>query len=158
MSIAIPDGEQWMQEAGREAAKALCQRDKCGAVIVSAQGKIIGRGYNAPPGDDTTAVRCQAVYGPSPKPKSDRTCCLHAEWRAIFDAVKNNSDLIPGASLYFIRLNSVGQLSRSGMPYCTVCSRLALDVGLAQFVLWHEQGITAYNCKEYNELSYAFHD
>ena len=46
--------------------------------------------------------------------------------------------------------------SKAGKPYCTVCSRLAIDSGIVEFVLWHESGITAYPTDEYNDLSYDF--
>jgi len=45
---------------------------------------------------------------------------------------------------------------KSGKPYCTVCSRLALDNGIKEFVLWHTDGIKGYDTKEYNKLSYDF--
>jgi hypothetical protein len=146
---------RWMEEAGREAAKATCERAKCGTVIV-ASGEIIGRGYNAPPRDDERHRMCAETNRPSAKPKSDRTCCVHAEWRAIVDALRRRPDEIAGAALYFTRVDDRGQLLRSGRPYCTVCSRLAHDLGLATFLLWHEEGIAAYPTGEYNRLSYEF--
>ena len=33
---------------------------------------------------------------------------------------------------------------------------MALDVGIAEFVLWHEKGVCVYDTKEYNELSFQF--
>jgi hypothetical protein len=31
-----------------------------------------------------------------------------------------------------------------------------LDVGISEFVLWHEQGITIYDTDEYNNLSFWY--
>ena len=90
------------------------------------------------------------------KPKSDCTCCVHAEWRAIMNALAQHGD-ITGASLYFTRVDEQGAIVYSGEPYCTVCSRLALDAGIAHFCLWHEHGIMRYDTHDYNERSYAFH-
>lgn len=148
--------EFYFLEAVREAQKALCLRSKCGSVVVL-NDEIIGRGYNAPPQDDITKRKCGLIYSTTQrKPKSDRTCCVHAEQRAIIDALVNHKDLT-GSRLYFARLDAQGNLQKSGEPYCTVCSRLALDNGVAYFGLWHESGIRMYDTKEYNDLSYAYH-
>jgi deoxycytidylate deaminase len=86
--------------------------------------------------------------------KHDRTCCVHAEWRAIFDALRHSPNELIGSQLYFSRIDESGIIKKSGKPYCTVCSRLALDVGVKEFVLWHEEGVVAYEVGEYNQLSY----
>lgn len=148
--------EDYFREAGKIAEKALCLRDKCGAVIV-AEGKIIGGGYNAPPQDDIVHRKCHLDLVTSSKPKSDRTCCMHAEWRAIIEALPTGK--IVGSTLYFVRVNQEGDLKESsGVPYCTVCSRLALDTGVASFGLWTKEGVKMFPIKEYNEISYQFHN
>lgn len=151
-----PENEaiQWMTQAGKMAAKALCLKAKCGTVIVK-DNKIIGEGYNAPPLDNKENSVCNKEFG-SGKPKYDKTCCLHAEWRAIMDTLKRNSEKLKGSKLYFTRVDENGKIKKSGQPYCTVCSRLALDVGIEKFVLWHEEGICEYPTGEYNQLSYKY--
>ena len=118
---------------------------------------MIGEGYSGPPLDDEANRMCSNEPKFNFKPKSDRTCCVHAEWRAIMDALKRNPDKIKGSALYFTRVDEGGSILKSGKPYCTVCSRLALDAGIATVILWHEDGIKAYDTKEYNKLSYDFH-
>ncbi|MFO0743876.1 MAG: deaminase [Candidatus Paceibacterota bacterium] len=147
--------EDYFKEAAKEAEKALCLKDKCGA-IVSLNNEIIGRGFNGPAVNDIANRKCHLNLINSSKPKSDRTCCIHAEWRAIIDAIKNKKD-ISGSILYFTRVDDQNNILKSGEPYCTVCSRLALDNGVKYFALWHESGIKLYDTKEYNELSYKFH-
>lgn len=142
----------WMREAAKMAKRALCLNARCGAVVVK-DGEMIGRGYNAPPLDTIENRMCDQAIPPG-KPKYDRTCCIHAEWRAIMDALRRNPEKIHGSSLYFTRVDEQGEIKKSGQPYCTVCSRLALDVGIASFVLWHEAGIREYPTDEYNRLSY----
>jgi hypothetical protein len=84
---------------------------------------------------------------------------MHAEWRAIMDALRNYPDNIKGSKLYFTRVNNDGEIKKSGKPFCTVCSRLALDSGVEYFILWHEDGIYEYSTSEYNRLSYEYtHD
>ena len=147
--------EDYFKEAGKVAKQALCLRDRCGAVIVL-DGKIIGKGYNAPPNDNIAERKCHLDLVVSSKPKSDRTCCMHAEWRAIVDALSTGK--IFGSTLYFVRVNEEGDLKHSnGVPYCTVCSRLALDTGIAFFGLWTKEGVKLFDTKEYNDISYAFH-
>lgn len=146
---------RFINEAAKTAKKALCLRSKCGSVIVKA-GKIIGRGYNAPPLDDLKLRMCLKNYDLPQKFKYDRTCCVHAEQRAIFDALKNNSKQLSGSRLYFIRLDEKENIKKSGKPYCTVCSRAALDSGIKEFVLWHIEGICVYKTDEYNRFSYEY--
>lgn len=70
------------------------------------------------------------------------------------DALRTHPDKIAGARLYFIRLDDDGNIQRAGLPYCTICSKMALDVGIAEFVLYHEYGIYAYDIKNYNDISF----
>lgn len=145
---------KWFNEAAQMAVKALCLNAKCGAVIIR-DNEIIGEGYNAPPLDSEENRMCgQEIV--NNKPNYDKTCCVHAEWRAILNALKINPEKIAGAKLYFTRVDENGNIKKSGQPYCTVCSRLALDVGIAKFVLWHEDGICEYDMREYNKLSYSY--
>jgi deoxycytidylate deaminase len=153
---AEQEAVMWMQKATEIAQHALCLKAKCGTVVV-ADGQIIGSGYNAPPDDDITQRACLNEYTSSDKPHFDKTCCMHAEWRAIIDALKNHPDKIVGSKLYFSRSDDDGNIKKSGQPYCTVCSRFALDVGISHFLLWQEEGIAEYPTDEYNTLSYQYH-
>ena len=147
--------EDYFKQAAKAAEKSLCLRDKCGAFVVL-NAKIIGKGYNGPACDNIADRKCNLDLTTSPKPKSDRTCCLHAEWRAIIDAIRKTGD-IDGSTLYFSRVDDNGGILPSGLPYCTVCSRLALDNGIKYFALRHDLGPKLYDTYEYNELSYRFH-
>ncbi len=147
----------YMEEAAEVAQHALCLKARCGTVIVR-DGAVIGSGYNAPPLDDPRNRTCDQAYDKPGKPLYDRTCCIHAEWRAIMDALRNHPGKLPGSQLYFSRVDQDGNIKRAGDPYCTVCSRLALDAGIAEFLLWHETGICSYPTDEYNRLSYDYVD
>jgi deoxycytidylate deaminase len=145
---------EYMNKAAQVAARALCLNAKCGTVIVK-DGEIIGEGYNAPPLDKEENRTCNKELCPG-KPKFDKTCCMHAEWRAITDALKRSPEKLDGSILYFMRVDENGKLQKSGKPYCTVCSRMALDAGIDRFVLWHNEGICEYPTNEYNRLSYEY--
>ncbi len=129
-----------------------CLRSKCGARIVKDK-KIIGEGFNSPP-KNKRLESCLKDNLPE-NFKSDKTCCIHAEQRAISDALKNNPDKLEGSTLYFIRLGLDNNIIPSGKPYCTICSKYALDNGIKNWVLMHEQGIISYNSEEYNEISFG---
>lgn len=149
---------EWMHFVGLAARKSLCLKSKCGALIVAGD-EVIGRGYNAPPLDDLTHRKCHLVAPSRLKPKSDRTCCVHAECRAITAALKTSSRRLEGATMYFTRINESGNVVASGLPYCTLCSRFALDVGITSWVLWHGPdggGFRHYEAGEYNRLSHLY--
>ncbi len=142
--------------AAKEALLATCTRAKCGAIIVS-DGQVIGKGHNSPPLDLESQRRCSYEYDYHKKPKYDKTCCVHAEWNAILDACKRHGEAVTGSTLYFMRVDEDGNFTNADQPFCTVCSRLALQSGVKLFVLWNN-GPVFYKTDEYNRLSYKFHE
>ena len=147
--------EFFIQQAAEIAQKATCERSKCGCVIVK-DGEIIGKGFNSPPQNLESQRRCHCDKEQYHRKVTDKTCCIHAEQRAILDALKFASDKLIGSDLYFIRLDQEGKPAKSGNPYCTICSKMALEVGIKTFHLWHSEGIVAYDTEEYNILSYQY--
>ena len=139
--------------AAEIAEKSTCLRSKCGAVIIKGN-EMIGSGFNSLPLDEhpDRCIKDELLSNF----KSDRTCCMHAEQRAIMEALKANPDKLKGSRLYFIRLDSDGAKKSSGSPYCTICSKMVLDSGVSEFALLHDKGICVYNAKEYNALSFQF--
>ncbi len=137
------------------AKKSSCLRVRCGSIIVK-DNKIIGEGFNSPPGNLESQRRCLISKDTLDKKVTDKTCCIHAEQRAIFNALKNNPEKLNGSRLYFIRLNKEGNMEMAGKPYCTICSKSALDVRIKEFVLFEEKGICVYATEEYNKLSFEY--
>jgi len=72
------------------------------------------------------------------------------------DAIRKNLNKLSGPRLYFIRLDNNATSSRASKPYRTICSKIALNVGISDFTLWQDKGVCAYDTKEYNELSFQF--
>ena len=138
------------------AKDATCSMSKCASIFVK-DNQIIGAGYNSPPGNIESQRRCNYSKDSYHKKITDKTCCIHAEQRAIIDALTRHPDMIKGSRLYFARLKD-GQMARAGKPYCTICSKMALDAGIAEFTLWHNEGIIVYDTKEYNRLSYEYRE
>lgn len=150
------NSKEYINEARIEAEKATCRRAKCGAVIVSDQ-KIIGRGFNSPPGNDETERRCHIKKNQYDIKVTDKTCCIHAEQRAVMDALRHFPDKLNGAKLYFSRFNPDGQQRLVGgkiQLYCTVCTKTMYDVGIAEFILPHQDGICSYSKNEYLDRSF----
>jgi deoxycytidylate deaminase len=145
-----------LERTAQVARQAECLRARCGCVIVDKDGVEIGSGFNGPPGGLVSQRRCERKNELGVGFKSDRTCCTHAEQRAIIDALRRNPARVPGGRLYFCRVDQDGLVKPSGSPYCTICSKAALEVGLAEFVLWHREGICVYPTEEYNDLSYSY--
>ena len=141
-------------EAAAEVAKdATCLRAKCGSVIVK-DSVIIGKGFNSPALDSENQRLCNVEMDTELKPKYDKTCCIHAEWRAVLDACKTNAEKIGGSVLYFMRINEAGEFTDAGEPFCTVCSRLTMESGVAEFALYNDNGADIYSLDEYNLKSY----
>ena len=148
--------EKYFKLAADVAKSATCTRAKCGSIIVSADNIIIGRGYNAPPLNDELQRKCDFKSDINIKPKYDKTCCVHAEWNAIINALRDYPDKIVGSTLYFMRISEDGLFTNAGDPFCTVCSRLALQSGVAWFALWNDKP-QIFSTKDYNQLSYDFY-
>ena len=78
-------------EAVKEALKSTCLRSKCGSVIIK-NGKIIGKGFNSPPKNLESQRKCLQNKKEIDEKVADKTYCVHAEQRAIINALENNSD------------------------------------------------------------------
>lgn len=147
--------EKFIARAAEIALRSHCLRSGCGSIIVSGN-EIIGEGYNSPPLDEKPLF-CIKDGLPN-NFKSDKTCCIHAEQRAIMDALAHHPGKLKGSRLYFIRTNEEKKPIPAGKPYCTMCSKMALDAGIAEFVLWHAEGYAIYPTHEYNQLSFAYRE
>jgi deoxycytidylate deaminase len=138
-----------------QAAESKCTRSKCGSIIVANSPflDIIGYGYNSRPCDIEGVCTKDELPGDF---KSDKTCCIHAEQRAIDDALQRNSYKLLGSILFFVRLDENDAPLISGDPYCTYCSKRALDKGVKWFCLWNGDGWNIYETNYYNQLSFEF--
>jgi len=149
----------YFEKAANQARLATCHRAKCGAIVVAKNGEIIGEGFNCPPLNREDLRLCESDFDLSIKPKYDKTCCIHAEWNAIISALKNFGSKIDGGTLYFMRVDNDGKWTDAGKPFCTVCSRLAVQSGLKNFALWDEINKIPkiYDVIEYNRESYNYY-
>jgi len=149
--------EEFISVAEEQAKLSTCLRAKCGTVIIN-QGKIIGRGFNSPPGNLESQRRCLNNKEDYDKKVTDKTCCIHSEERAVDEALKNYPKELEDSILIFKRVDESGLSLFSDKPYCTICSKRALDKGVAYWILEHKDGIYIYNAEEYNDLSFNYNE
>lgn len=151
----------WARIACDAAMLSLCRVARCGAAIVGRSefiadplfaGSLLSVGFNQPPGG-IAHRRCHQTSPSKRHPKADRTCCVHAEVKAILNVDRSR---LQDSTLYFVRVDAEGNLQPSGRPYCTGCSKLALEVGIGKWVLWHADGPREYAAEEYNDLSHNY--
>ena len=76
------EARDYLNAAAEIAKSATCNRHKCGSVIVN-NGIIIGKGMNSPPANKEDQRRCSTQKESYDKRVTDKTCCMHAEQRAI---------------------------------------------------------------------------
>ncbi len=87
--------------------------------------------------------------------RHDRTCCIHAEQRAIHNALKAGKDLTD-SSIYFVAIDKEGQKTMATDMKCTICSRAVLDARIKEFIFYSPEGIRAYDPAEVDALSYEY--
>jgi deoxycytidylate deaminase len=144
---------KYFDRAREEAKKSLCLRSKCGAVVVK-KDYPIGVGFNSPPQNWKTDY-CLKDSLPNDF-KSNRDCCVHAEERAIINAIERwGFQEVKDSALYFLRLDLNNNPLYAEKPYCTICSKLALDNGISKWFLSHEFGFVEYGTEEYNKISFG---
>lgn len=155
----LRDGQEkevlkWFDEAAKVAKNSTCLRAHCGAVIVK-EGKIIATGFNSPPQNNPEFRTCLNEYEIPSGFRHDRTCCIHAEQRAIQDALKQGGAM-SGSIIYFINIDDSGNKIKAKDLKCTICSRAVLDAGIAEFALYCEDGVRIYTTDEFDRLSYQY--
>lgn len=147
------EARKYFEEAGKIAESSLCLRAQCGSVIVK-DGRVVGTGFNSPPQNDPNLRTCLNEYDIPANFRHDRTCCIHAEQRAIVDARARNEE-IKGSAIYFTRIEEDKKRAPSHRLCCTICSRAVLDAGIAEFLLeWEDGSIRSWPTDEFDKLSF----
>lgn len=153
----LEEARAFILESAKIAVRSTCNRSRCGSVIVK-DGDIIWEWFNSPPLSLESQRRCQCEKDIYDKKITDKTCCVHAEQRAIMDALVRNPMKIIWSRLYFTRIDDESNPKISWEPYCTICSKMSLDSWIREFVLNKEEWIVVYETEEYNDLSYQYKD
>ena len=129
---------------------AKCLKSKRGVVLVKNE-KMISEGWNAPPEGEQECASC--LRDSIDKKVNTEPCrAVHAEARAILNAYKNSHYDLTGSRMYHIKVKN-DEINLSGNPSCTICSKLVLEAGISEFVLWQKEGVCIYDTREFNKLS-----
>ena len=147
----LEEGMAFINEAVKVAHNSPCTKSHRGCVLVK-NGKIIATGYSGAPHDKICrpCIREDIVDNS----KTELCYAIHAEQRAILNALKDNQDL-SGSRLYHIKVKNGVVLPTDDIS-CTLCSRFILETGIAEMALLHHDGLTVYDAEEYNNLSFAY--
>lgn len=142
---------RYMGLAAKVALNSSCKKSQRGAVIIK-DGVKVGEGYNKP----TIPTRCCLRVHIHDNSKTELCSAVHAEQLAI---ITTPSHLMHGATMYHAKVKG-GVEVPAGPPSCTQCSKLVLESGIAEFVLWQKfpEGprYVIYNIEEFNRLSFDY--
>jgi dCMP deaminase len=144
----IEEIEGYMKLAAREAEKSMCKKSKRGVVIV-ANGRVIGAGYNKP----TIEFLCCLRGDIKNNGQVELCTAIHAEQMAIIRT--REKELLRDSRIYHIKVKN-GEMRTCEKPSCTVCSRIVLESGIPQIVLYHDEGYVIYGAREFNKLSFDY--
>lgn len=148
------DALQWFEKTAEVASRSLCKRALCGSIIVK-DGDLISEGFNGPPQDKPEFRTCLDEYQIPAGFRHDKTCCIHAEQRAIQNALKNDKN-VNGSRIYFVAIDKDGNKIQATDMKCTICSRAVLDAGIFEFAFYSGEGVRVYPPEEVNQLSYEY--
>jgi deoxycytidylate deaminase len=154
LETGTEDAMKWLDRCAEAAKKSNCERARCGSVIVK-EGELLSEGFNSPPRNDAALRTCLNEYEIPAGFRHDRTCCIHAEQRAIQNALKEGRDP-KGGSIYFAAIDEKGDKIMATDMKCTICSRAVLDAGIKEFIFYSAEGIRVYDPAEVDRLSYEF--
>jgi deoxycytidylate deaminase len=144
----------WLERTAEAASRSLCHRALCGSVIVK-DGELLAEGFNSPPQNKDLYRTCLKEYDIPAGFRHDRTCCIHAEQRAIENAMRAGKDVV-GSRIYFVAIDREGNKIMATDMKCTICSRAVLDAGIAEFAFYTAEGVRVYEPAEVDALSYEY--
>jgi deoxycytidylate deaminase len=81
-------------------------------------------------------------------------CRTHAEQRAITLARDGDGwRRLPGAKLIYVRLEADDSVRLAEPHFCARCSRLALSLGVAEWIFALSEGLVGYSSPEYDQIA-----
>jgi len=99
------------------------------------------------PGED----HCYCKFGES---GHHDMCRTHAEQRAITLAREGDGwRMLPGSKLIYVRLEADDSVRLEKPHFCPRCSRLALSLGVAEWIFALSEGLVRYSCADYDTIS-----
>jgi deoxycytidylate deaminase len=137
-----------MVERAAELARDSHARTRHAAVLVK-DGSLLAWGTNGVPFPGEDHCHCKvAEFG------NHDQCRTHAEQRAI--TLARNGDgwrMLPGSKLIYVRLQPDDSVRLEEPHFCPRCSRLALSLGVAEWIFAVSEGLVGYSSADYDAIA-----
>ncbi len=139
--------EQMVARAA-ELARDSHAQTRYAAVLVKDESLLAWGTNGVPfPGED----HCYCKFGESAD--HDR-CRTHAEQRAITLARDGDGwRKLQGAKLIYVRLEADDSVRLDEPHFCSRCSRLALSLGIAEWIFALSEGLVGYSSADYDQIA-----
>jgi len=139
--------EQMVQRAA-ELARDSHARTRHAAVLMKDDSMLSWGTNGVPfPGED----HCYCKFGEF---GHHDMCRTHAEQRAITLAREGDGwRMLPGSKLIYVRLEADDSVRLEKPHFCPRCSRLALSLGVAEWIFALSEGLVGYSCADYDTIS-----
>lgn len=139
--------EQMVKRAA-ELARDSHARTRYAAILMK-DGSLLAWGTNGVPfpGED----HCYCKFGEF---NHHDNCRTHAEQRAI--TLGRDGDgwrMLPGSKLIYVRLEADDSVRLEEPHFCSRCSRLALSLGIAEWIFALSDGLVGYSTAEYDKIA-----
>jgi deoxycytidylate deaminase len=119
------------------------------AAVLMRDDSMLGWGINGVPFPGEDHCYCKvAEFG------NHDMCRTHAEQRAITLARDGDGwRMLPGAKLVYVRLEADDSVRLETPHFCPRCSRLALSLGVAEWIFALSEGLVGYSSADYDAIS-----
>ncbi|MGA2826065.1 MAG: hypothetical protein ABSF03_08070 [Streptosporangiaceae bacterium] len=137
-----------MVERAAGLAKDSHARTRHAAVLVK-DGSMVAWGTNGVPFPGEDHCYCKyAEFG------VHDNCRTHAEQRAINLAREGDGwKMLQGSKLIYVRLEADDSVRLEDPHFCARCSRLALSLGIAEWVFALSDGLVGYSAADYDTVA-----
>jgi deoxycytidylate deaminase len=137
-----------MVERAAELARDSHARTRHAAVLMT-EGSLLGWGTNGVPFPGEDHCYCKvAEYG------NHDQCRTHAEQRAISLARQGEGwRRLQDAKLVYVRLAPDDSVRLEDPHFCARCSRLALSLGVTEWIFALSDGLVGYSATDYDTIS-----
>ena len=139
--------EQMVERAAELARDSHAQTRH--AAVLMRDGSLLAWGTNGVPfpGED----HCYCKFGEF---GHHDVCRTHAEQRAITLAREGDGwRMLQGSKLIYVRLEADDSVRLEEPHFCARCSRLALSLGVAEWIFALSDGLAGYSAADYDKIA-----
>ncbi|MFI5063661.1 MAG: hypothetical protein ACHP9Z_06765 [Streptosporangiales bacterium] len=119
------------------------------AAVLMAEGSLLGWGTNGVPYPGEDHCYCKVAE------RGDHDQCrTHAEQRAITLAREGEGwQQLHGSKLVYVRLEADDSVRLEDPHFCARCSRLALSLGISEWIFALSDGLVGYSSANYDTIA-----